>query len=227
MCVVACLTLAVATTAMAQQGQGRRGGGFGMGGGQTTSAQLLAVEKVQDDLKLTADQKDKITALRMEGRGAGGGRQGRGQNASPEERAAALKAAQERDAKFDELLNADQKKRLGEIKLQARGNSALNDEAVAKELALTDSQKASVKTISDAVAKKIMDLGPPQQGGDFAARAREVNDIRTGADPEYLAVLTAEQKTKFTAMQGAKIDGLAAAIQAGGRGGRGRRGNNN
>lgn len=226
MCVVvACLTLAVATSAMAQQGQGRRGGGGGFGGGAAGASQLLAVEKIQDDLKLTADQKDKLTALRMEGRGAGGGRQGRGQNATPEEQAAARKAAQERDDKFEAVLNADQKKRLGEIKLQARGASAVGDEAVAKELALTDNQKSQVKTIADAVQKKRADLGPPQQGGG-QEYFTQIQKITTDANDEYLAVLTPEQKTKFTAMQGAKIDDLQAALRGGGRGQR-RRGNNN
>jgi len=213
------ISLLASSDAMAQ-GRGGRGG-FG----QVGPAQLLAAPKVQEDLKLTDDQKSKIAALVMEGRG--GGRRGGGRNASPEERAAAEKAAQERNEKFEAVLTADQKKRLKEITIQARGPASLSDEAVAKELALTDSQKASVKTIAELVAKKIMDLPQLQQGDDFAARFREIQEIQTAANEEYLAVLSAEQKTKFTAMQGAKIDDLAAALRGGGgRGGRGRRNNN-
>lgn len=245
-CVTVCLTLATAAFAQGQGGGRGRGGfgGFGRGGfgGFGGSSMLLANENVQKELKITDDQKSKLEALREEGggRGAFGGRGG-GANLSDEEREKAMaefqKRMEERNKKAEAILDADQAKRLKEISLQIRGNAALTDEPVAKELALTEDQVASVKTIQEESMKQMRELGGggrdlsrEERQARFEENRKKMAEIRKATDEEYLAVLTEEQKAKFAAMKGAKFDYDPMTFW-GGRGGpggrRGRGGNNN
>lgn len=231
-CLTACLMLA--STAMAQgQGRGRGRGGFGGGGFNAGSSQLLRNEKVQEELKLTSEQKEKLAALREEGGGRGrGGFGGFDPNQSEEEREKAMaefrKRMEESNKKAEAVLEPAQLKRLKELSLQARGNGALNDEEVAKALKLSEDQVASVKTISEAMGTKMREMFQSGgAGGNREEMQKQMAELRKDADAEYLAVLTDEQKAKFAEMKGAdaKIDFNAGGF--GGRGGRRRGGNNN
>jgi Spy/CpxP family protein refolding chaperone len=211
---------------MAQQG--RRGFGFGGGfGGGANYVFMLASEKVQTELKLSDDQKAKLTALREEVQAAGRGGFGNFQDMTPEERTKAFADIQKRNEdnnkKVLALLNTEQNKRAKELALQQRlqppfgsYGAVLADPEIVKELKLTDNQQASVKTIADAMAEKQREMF---QGGGFdQAKAAE---LRTAADGEYLAVLTADQKAQLEKMKGAKFEFDPPQF------GRGRRGNNN
>lgn len=250
--VCAAVCLAMATTAMAQgQGQGRGGrggrgggfgGGFGGGGFGMSLSRIVGIEEVQKELKITDEQKTKLDAIRAEARQGGGGGGGGGfgnfQNMSEEERNKLFeemrKQGEERNKKVEAVLNDDQNKRAKEILLQVRGNSALADPEVAKGLALTEDQVASVKTIGEESGKQMRELFQPGGGGDREEARKKMEELRKNTDEEYLNVLTDEQKAKFAAMKGAKFDIDPAALRGGfggpggGGGGRGgRRGGNN
>jgi Spy/CpxP family protein refolding chaperone len=228
-CLTACLMLA--STAMAQgQGGGGRGGRGGLGGRgfNMGAAQLLRNEKVQEELKLTGEQKDKLAALREEGGGRGIGRGG--QDLSPEEREKAMAEFQKRmeeiNKKAEAVLDAAQVKRLKEISLQARGNAALNDEEVAKALMLTEEQVAGVKTITEESTRRMREMfRSAGQGGDREELQKKMAELRKDTDEEYLALLTDEQKSKLEAMKGAKFEIDFSTLRGGG--GRRRGGNNN
>jgi len=233
---------------MAQgQGQGRGGrggrggfGGFGGGGAFGVSlSRIVSIEKVQKELKITDEQKTKLDALRAEARqGGGGGGAGGGfgnfQNMSEEERAKFFaemqKQAEERNKKVEAVLDADQNKRAKEILLQTRGNGALADPEVAKQLALTEEQVASVKTIGEESGKQMRELFQP--GGDRDEMRKKMEELRKNTDEEYLNVLTDEQKAKFAALKGSKFEidpadlrgGFGGPGGRGGQGGNGRRG---
>jgi Spy/CpxP family protein refolding chaperone len=185
MVAVAVCVMCAGSIALAQgQGQGR---GRGFGGFQMSAGQLVANEAVAADLKLTDEQKEKVKALpRVDFASF--------RDLSREEAAKKMEESREASKKaVDEILNADQKKRLAEISLQARGTRALSDAEIAKALALTEEQTKKIKELDEAPRER------PQQGADFA----KIQEERTA---KYMAVLTEEQKKKFEEMQGAKFD---------------------
>lgn len=226
LCVVCVAVCLMSSTAFAQRGGGRGGMNFPVG-----YRQIASNENVQGELKLSDDQKSKLTALNEEARGNRGGGNRLGRDASDAERAAAraeqLKRTQEENKKVEAILNADQNKRIKELALWVRGPAGLGDEETAKELNLTQAQKDQLTTINEAVGSRMRDVFQNNQG-DFQKIGEESAKIRTSAEPEYLGVLTAEQKTKYEAMRGAKPSYDVNTIGAFGGGGRGnrRRGNN-
>jgi len=233
------LCLSVSSVAMAQQqgrrGRGNFGGGFGGFGGGGLSF-LIQNPQVQKELKLSEDQIAKlkeVTDAARQAAGPGGGR--RGQNQTDEERQAAReerrKRTEETDKKITDLLTADQNVRLKQVQLWTQGTRALtNNETVAKELALTDDQKSALKTITEETDKKrgelFQGLGRGASDEDRTKAREQFATLQKETDAECLAVLTDDQKSKFTAMKGEKFE-LDMSAFAGGRGGRGRRGGNN
>jgi hypothetical protein len=226
---VVCLTVCVlASSAMAQQGRGRGGFGGGFGAGLL---QMTAIETVQTELKLTDDQKGKLTALREEAQAARRGGAGGFdfQNASDEERqkffAEQQKRTEEQNAKVTALLNADQNKRIKELALQQRANqglaAALTAPEYVKEFKITDSQLASLRTIQQGQQSQTMELF--QGGGGFGnpETQAKVAKIREEADKEVMVVLNADQKAAIEKAKGAKFEFPAFG------GGQRRRGNNN
>jgi len=216
---VAVVALA-AQTAVAQNekgGQRGRGGRPGGPGGPPSMARLATIEKVQDALKLSDEQKTKIEKINGESRKAmrdalDGGRP------DPE------KMKKMRDAETDklkEVLNADQQKRLMGIFIQVMGASAVMDPAVGKEIDLTDEQKDKLHEA----------MGPPpegREGRDAKGGGESFRDRRAKMEKEVMAVLTSEQKKKLDSLKGEKVDIDMSALrgQGGGREGRGRdRGN--
>src|SRR6478609_8652446 len=118
----AALALA-ATAALASSAFAQRGGGFGGRGG---GANMLRMPEVQTELKLTDDQKTKVTVALDKLREQ---RQGQGQDfqsLSQEER---QKLAAQRRAEDDkalaDVLNADQMKRYHQLQLQQQGLSSV------------------------------------------------------------------------------------------------------
>lgn len=225
---VVCLTVCLlASTAMAQQRRGGPGGGFGFGGGLL---QMTAGETVQAELKLTDDQKGKLTALREEAQAARRGGAGGFdfQNATQEERQKFFeeqqKRTEEQNAKVTALLNADQNKRIKELSLQQRTSqqghaAALIAPDYVKEFKITDSQLASLRTIQQGQQSQTMELF---QGGGFGnpETQAKVAKIREEADKEVMVVLNADQKAAIEKAKGAKFEFPAF-------GGQRRRGNNN
>lgn len=183
---------------------------------------LLRNEKIQEELKITDEQKQKLTAMQEEGGGGGRRGGGGGGNLSDEERAARQKRIDESNKKAEAVLEAGQLKRLKEISLQVRGYRALADDEVATALKLTADQKDAVKTIQGESDKRMGELFSSGGGGDREERQKKFAELQKDTDDEYLAVLNDEQKAKLAEMKGAKFDTDSLR-----RGGRRRGGNNN
>lgn len=216
--VIAAAFMAVAVmvqVSLAQPGEGRRGRGPGGGfGGPPTPVRLLGIREVQDALKLTGDQKTKITDLnekvREEIRSAmqdGGGRE------------KVQKLMDETTAKVKEILDEGQQKRLLGIFIQVNGaNAAVNPE-VAKELNITDDQKKKIEEIR----QKNMDSmrGLRDQAGDREAMREKFNKLRDEESKAILAVLTEPQQKQLDELKGEKVNVDLSQLRGfGGPGGR-------
>jgi hypothetical protein len=182
------------SSAFAQQ-RGR--GGFDRGSVTT----LLMIDEVQNELKLTAEQKEKLQSLRCS-------REDRAalQDLSREER---QKRYEERAKKAEETikttLDETQQKRLQELRLQREGAEALTRAEVAEKLGFDQAQKDKVKQVLEAAdSNRQFDFrnATQEEREKYFAEARERREKR---DADLLAVLTDAQKESFQKMQGEKF----------------------
>jgi len=231
------LVLIVAATAAAQAQKGQRGGGFGFGrgGGQQSLVSLAGQESVQKDLGLSADVVSKVSTLNTEYQAAA--QKEREANPLPQgfrdlpeaERTAYLKKQTESTAKLNTeytpklqaIVGADSIKRLKQIQVQSQGATALNNADVASELKISDEQKKKITDLIAEYATKTQGLFG--QGADFQEAAAKMRDLNKERDTKAVELLTAEQKTKFTALKGTAFDVSTLRLGFGG----GRRGKNN
>lgn len=227
-CAAALVALA-AVSAEAQQGRGRGGFGFGGPGGRGLVS-LAGNEAVQKDLGLSADTTSKLNTLNEDMRAArtkeynsAGIDLQNFQNLSNEQRQKmaeiGTKLNEEFTPKLNELISADQMKRLKQINVQSQGSGALANADVAAELALTAEQKTKLGGLLADYGRKQGELFTA--GGDVQERIAKGRELSAELEKNALEVLTADQKTKFSALKGSPFD-LAQL----GFGGRGRRGNN-
>jgi Spy/CpxP family protein refolding chaperone len=224
--VAAALVMALAMTAFAQrQGGGRGGPGFGPPEG----AMLLLNKSVQDELKLSDDQKASLTKIQAKQREAmTKAREDAGGDFAKMREAmqATMQASQKEATKVLDTLKPEQKKRLHQIEAQLLGTRALTRPHVQKDLELTDKQKEELKGINDDLAKDRAEI-MKDAGQDREARQaafQKVQKIQQEASAKALKVLTAEQQTKFKELQGEKFTFVP---DQGGPGGRGRGKNKN
>ncbi|MBI1903893.1 MAG: hypothetical protein HYS13_22555 [Planctomycetia bacterium] len=214
----ACVVLLAGST-LAQDQPRRPQGGFGFGrGGAGGELQILNMAEVQKELGVTDDQKTKITEALAGVQQAGGGFNFRElQNLSQEERQKKMEelrakmegATKKATEAINGVLDAKQKERFAQLRLQRQGIASLSTPAVAEKLGLTQEQK-------DKIAK----LGEDRRaafgaGGGFNPNAtdeerRAAREKAQKATQKYetdmAAVLTADQKASWEKMLGAKFD---------------------
>jgi Spy/CpxP family protein refolding chaperone len=217
--IVSVIAFALQASINAQGGPppGMRGvpGGFGAPGGESEIS-LLGRNDVQEDLQLTADQKNKVQALvkkyqpqRGPGGGPGGGQRGGGQGGPPGGppmggpggsfdpegmRAEMEKRQAEQKKAIATVLTESQIKRLGEIKVQMQGNMAVFDPEIQKKLNISDEQKDKLEVAMDEQREN---MRPP----DFGNGERP--------DPKQMQ----EQMKKMQAQMSTAIDGILSTNQ--------------
>jgi hypothetical protein len=220
------LVLAITPLAEAQRGRGR---GF-FGRGLTISkVNLASAEQIQAALKMSAEQKTKVTeiadAYRTESREL---RQDAGGDfASIREDMQEL--TNETTEKLMAALDEAQQKRLGELYIQANGASLLTtDEKLQESLKVTADQKAKLAEVSEANGEAMREAFQDFQDLSQEERTETLAKLRTEANEKLLAVLTEEQRGAFGKMQGEKmeLDMTQLRGRGFGRGGRGGRGQN-
>lgn len=222
-------------------GQGRPGGGQGRMGGmmQESRVTLLMRPDVQQELKITPEQREKIQAAmpqRGQGGQAGGGQQGGGQAGAGQGRgqgggqgAGQGAGAQmgEINAKIKEVLTPEQWERLTGLYIQRAGNSAVMDPEIAKAINLTDSQRASIQQAQQEQREKMMEMMQEarQNGGDMAAMAEMRTKMQAEMNETIGGILTSDQKAMLREMRGEPFTfqggGAGRGGAGGGAGGRG------
>jgi len=213
------------------QGPGGRAGFGGFGGGPMPAMFLLPNAQVQKELKLTDEQTAKIKEISDANRPAEGAARPNFREMTEEQRTAfrdeMRKKGEEVTKKMTDILTAEQNARLKQIQIWQQGVRALTDNAdVAKELSLSDDQKAAVKTVLEESGKKSQELRQGRRNASEEER-KKIDDqlaaIRAETETEGLAQLTPDQKAKFDTLKGPKFQ-LDMSQLFGGRGGRGRGG---
>jgi Spy/CpxP family protein refolding chaperone len=199
----------------AQQRPQRGGGGGGRGG-----SNLFANDAVQKDLALTAAQKDSIKKISDDFRKSISGLN----QADRQTKMAELRKAM--DDKIDAVLNATQKARIKEIRLQVQGPAALSTKEVAVALRLSDDQVKQIAELTKGLENARRETLQFGGGGRNANVREQLTILQTEATEKILAVLDSDQQAIFEKMQGAKIDLPAGGLGGGGNRRGGNRGGN-
>lgn len=201
----------------------QRGGGRGAGRMRSyPKARLATLNEVQTDLKLTDEQKTKIAEIADQLQNdvrdlfTSGG---------PPDFEKLEKLNQDASAKVDEVLEADQQKRLTGITIQVNGAAALNDPAIREQLKFSEEQNAKFKEAQQANQQagreffnSFRDMSPEE-------RQTKRDELIQAADKRLMAVLTAEQQTAFEALKGEPLPVDLAPLMPRGFGGGRQRGN--
>lgn len=205
-------------------GGGPRGpGGFGpprvrSGTGFGPGSALATIPEVQKALRLSADQKKQLREINDEFREnfrnllqAGGAREG------------VQQLNEDAKAKVAEVLDDDQEKRLRGITIQIMGaNAVLMDADLAKELNVTDEQKAKLEEIHQANMREMSEAfrsGTPKEN-----RREEFEARREAHAQKLLDVLTSPQQDQLKELQGEKVKIDMMRLRGGGSGNRTRGG---
>lgn len=205
-----------------QKGKGQGFTGFGGGNTFNVPARVLDNKVLQDELKITAEQKEKLKPVadkqaeftKKQGQRFGGGKGG-----FDKEKAA--EATKERQAMQDEVkkviddtLTAAQKARVKQIEVQAAGPAAFTAEENVKTLNLTDTQKTKIKEIADEYTKTSREarreLFTGGAGGVNAEKQAEVNTkvdkMSAAAMKQIEEALTDDQKKTWKTVIGEPFD---------------------
>lgn len=117
-----------------------------------------------------------------------------------------VERAREEKARLAEVLLPEQMKRLSEIYVQVAGMGALQDEDVATELGITESQKSKLADVQrqnqEAMGAAMREMFQGGGGGDRDAGRAKMEQLRKDSDAKLLAVLSSDQQKKFDALKG-------------------------
>jgi Spy/CpxP family protein refolding chaperone len=209
--VLAGLLALLVATAQAQR-PGRFGAGGGLGGGL-----LLANKSVQEELKITDEQKTKIEEIAKESREKTDAILGKidlqDKDNLKEAFAKRREAFEQNKDKVNEInqtsekamlaiLDDGQKKRFKQIETQVGGLASFQKEEVVKALNLTDDQKEKIKVIAEDVGKDIGDLQKEAFRDKSGEARKKIASLRKESMEKAVAVLNDDQKAKWKELTG-------------------------
>jgi hypothetical protein len=170
---------------------------------------LVSRDKVQEELKLTEEQKEKLEqrfrellpdAMRFFQKIEGLKQQER----EKELNAYRPKAREKLAAMVKEILNEGQRTRLRQLELQREG---LREGAIWKSLQITDDQRSQFMALILKAQKEIQPLmEEAQKGGNPKEIQPKVIKIRDDLEDKLKALLTDAQKTQWKEMLGKPMD---------------------
>lgn len=201
---VNCMSVVLIGT-MAQFAEAQRSGRSGLRLGNVSAVQLMVLEDVQKNLKLTEEHKEKTVAIHDK---LIAERRKMFAEVSREsgERGPKLTEMNKRTTtKLESILDAAQRQRLKEILLQVNGAAELLKDKIAAAIGITDDQKERLADIQRSYAKTRRDSRKKLGGSSALIRTAKMAELHREAEKKLLEVLTAEQREQFEAMQGKKI----------------------
>ena len=207
--VLAGLMVLLADIAQAQRG--------GFGRFNTGGTALLQNKSVQEELKMTEEQKTKIGELAKDAQQKREDVVGKFDfkdkdsfakvkeaMADPKNKEKLASIEQTHLKSALDLLKPEQQKRFKQIDRQVMGVEAFTKEEVIKELNLTDPQKEKIKAIVEEINKDRDELRKSgfTKGGDFKETQKKITALNKEGVDKAAAVLTDEQKTKWKDLVG-------------------------
>ena len=203
-----------AANAGAPANAGPRNGGFGgfgnstpFGSGPSRIASLLRNTAIQDDLKLSPEQRTKIN-----------------ETTSSTALSEMLKLI---DEKTRSILTAEQKVRLKQLELQQLGMNAIYRDDIAKQLKLTEEQVASIRKKNEElveesreITRKAMAERPANETNEeMIKRLRDkANGFTAKREEQVLSLLSEEQRKAWQELTGPKGPVITPASRFGERG---------
>jgi Spy/CpxP family protein refolding chaperone len=174
------------------------GGGFGM-----SLLQLAGQQSVQEELKITDEQRTRIQELNQKQRETFK-ELFKLQGEERQKRIAEINAANEKA--LGEILKPEQMKRLKQISYQQRGlENALSDPEVASALNLSAEQREKIQAIRDDARQKRAELF--KAGGSAEERRQRFAEFQKSITEKLTGVLTAEQQAKWKELIGPEFKG--------------------
>jgi hypothetical protein len=184
---------------------------------------LLGEPSVKDDLQLSKDQRNRVSEVVKEigGPPDPGGDFRHPRPGAIQKSKLAVDEIKAHETAIQQILSADQLKRLRQIALQVRGSMAFHEPEVVSALELTSEQKDEIRLIegeSRPGGRGGPRPGPPPHPGGPPRRDRESQRLSV---ERILALLTDEQTEKWKALIGAPFKGTVSFFQPPGFGGPG------
>ncbi len=190
------------------QGPGGRRGGFGGGGFDSNPSFMLRREDVQGELKLTEEQVKQLTAMQDGMRDNPKFREFfdklRTAETDEERKLIGIEMQAHTDSELKKILKNEQFGRLQQLSVQRQGSRALENEDTAKQLGLSDGQKAQVKTALEDYDKAREELfrnrEMPQE-----ERTAKLEELRLKREAAVDKVLKPDQKKQFEERRGSSF----------------------
>lgn len=221
------LASSAGSTSAQQKGKGKGFpgggfGGFGLGGPGMLNTMVLSNKALQEELKVTAEQKEKFKPVAdkqaaMQKKMTDSFKDAAGDPEKMREIGTKMQdefkgVAEETKKVVEGSLTSEQKTRLRQIEVQQAGVNAFANPEMSKDLMLTDAQKTKIKGVTDEFRK---DSGEARReafgGGMFDAEKmaevnRKIDKLQKAALTEIEGVLTDEQKKTWKTMVGEPFD---------------------
>lgn len=207
------LIVLMVSAAAAQEQRGRRRGGFGGGfggpfGAFNSPAALAGMPQVQEEIKVSEEQKKQIDEGLAELRGGFNFQELQGLSAEDREkrmeemRKKAETAGKAFEEKMNKILKPEQLARLKELSLQRQGAMALLRPDIAKDLGLTEDQRKKMQGIFESARSanqpNLRELSQEEREKVMTENREKLEK----AQAELLAVLTDDQKAKYAELKG-------------------------
>jgi hypothetical protein len=192
----------------------RRRGFWRMDG--ISKAQIASLPEVQTELKMTDEQKSRVTEINDK---LGDDRRelfGTGFDRWSEIRGRVKQLHRDASQQVEELLDEPQRKRLQQISIQQNGPRALNDPNVIADLKLSDEQKAKLAAADDE-NNKAFETAVEDSGRD--SWRQRMGELGEDADKRLLGVLNEDQLKHFDEMRGEPFNVDLSQLFRGRRGG--------
>lgn len=173
---------------------------------------LVFRDKVQQELKLSREQKERLDEhLKERLPDAMQFFEGLGEKATKERekelRAYREKAHENLAAVLKDTLKGGQRHRLWQLALQQEGLFALGNEAIGKQLKITDEQRKQFMAVVQQLQKKIEPLVKEAEKGGKPEEVRpRMMKVRKEHEGKIEALLSDEQKKKWKEMLGKALD---------------------
>ena len=199
-----CAAALIGGTARAQQGRG----GMGMMGG---GGNLYANKSVQQELKLTSEQSEKLTAMaaemnkkRTEAMEKFADLDQAERRTKQQELARTMGAESQKEVA--KILKPEQLKRLNQIQVQTAGVGAFtNMPRVETALKLTDEQKTKITTITQELGDERRTIMQEMQS-DRQGAMKKMAELNKSGVSKIAALLTEEQKKTWATIIGAPFE---------------------